>query len=357
MLFKKPRTVMALLVILAAAGACNQDPIFSTISKESKPLEPRIKGSPSNMVVFTRGGRDILCVASGSSIYWYRQNEWNNSSYSIPAPGGDIIGLAATSSYLYASTDEGLKRIGTSGDWTTITGSDSISVKHVFAANNRVFVGTGTDPDYSIKEVSGNTLTNVPATGAGMLTGAAFDGTDCFLSTSKGIYKVGTPGRLSGDNHFMGIINLGGSQIVALERDDGELWNVSPGAITATNRKMDHYATPALALWRQSAGSGPSLLLAGMQESLSYTTSSAYVNGYREFPLTGGNPKEPGQDSPTTVSDTAKYTSSIGKHPVNYLFQAPHEVDTGMTLFASTENQGLWSYRERGGIPQWNAEE
>ena len=367
MLIQKLRIISLLLLALAAA-ACNQDPIFATISKESKPLEPRIKGTPTNMAVFNRGGRDILCVASGSAMHWYRENEWNNNSYRVPAPGGDIIGLAATTSHLYASTDEGLKRIGRSGDsWELISGSDSISIRYVFAANNKVFVGSvgeGVDPLYFIKEVSGNSLASVTATEPGMLTGAEFDGTDCFLSTSKGMYKAGagTAARLSGGNHnFMGIINLGGGQIVALRRDSGELWNVSDSGITNTNKKMNKYSTTALALWSARAGSGPQLLLAGMQESLVYTTNSAYVNRYREFPLTSGalsgDPREPGQGSPTTAPDTAKYTSSIGKHPVNHLFQAPYSVDSEMTLFAATENQGLWSYRARSGIPQWNAEE
>jgi hypothetical protein len=365
MLFKKLR-ILTLLFATLAAAACNQDPIFSTISKESKPLEPRIKGSPSNMVVFTRGGQDILCVASGSSLRWYRDGGWNNSSYSIPAPGGDILGLAATATDLYASTEEGLKRIGISENyWTTITGSESISVKYVFAANNRVFVGAGTDPGYTIREVLAGALITVSATNPGMLTGAAYDGIgDCFLSTSKGIYKEGTASRLGSDHNFMGIISLGGAQIVALRRDNGELWNVTGSGVTDSGKKMNKYATTALALWSQSSSSGPKLLLAGMQESLSYTTSSAYVNGYREFPLTGSigsfsisNPQEPGTGSPTSAANNDQYISSIGKHPVNHLFQAPASVDSDMPVFASTVNEGLWSYRERNGILQWNAEE
>jgi hypothetical protein len=93
------------------------------------------------------------------------------------------------------------------------------------------------------------------------------------------------------------------------------------------------------------------------------TTSSGYTNGYLEIEITNGAVTsasavhEPGIGSVTSASNNERYTSGIGKYPVNFIFQAPKGIDTEMTLFASTQTQGLWSYRERDGEWQWNAEE
>jgi len=53
---------------------------------------------------------------------------------------------------------------------------------------------------------------------------------------------------------------------------------------------------------------------------------------------------------------TDRYTATIGKHPLNYMYQASDKIDDNMTFFASTQAAGLWSYRNRGGGWQWNAE-
>ncbi|MDR2134540.1 MAG: hypothetical protein LBP27_05475, partial [Treponema sp.] len=105
------------------------------------------------------------------------------------------------------------------------------------------------------------------------------------------------------------------------------------------------------------------LLLAGRQGSKTMTTSSGYTNGYMEIEINNGVVNsnsavhEPGVGSVTSAANNERYSSGIGKYPVNFLFQAPKNIDENMTLFASTQTQGLWSYRERDGEGQWNAEE
>ena len=69
-----------------------------------------------------------------------------------------------------------------------------------------------------------------------------------------------------------------------------------------------------------------------------------------------GNYTEPGINALSTVNtgDNEHYKSSIGKYPVNHIFQANDGI-----LFASTQKNGVFSYRQRGRNNdwQWNAEE
>jgi hypothetical protein len=127
------------------------------------------------------------------------------------------------------------------------------------------------------------------------------------------------------------------------------------------------YATGALALWEDPARN-MKMLIAGIQGGLStgYNSSTSYSHGYVEFEINS----EGSLDTDTSrrdsnnlksVDDTDRYTASLGKRPINHLFQAPEEIDTNMTFFASTQTSGLWSYRYRDNEgwrgSQWNAEE
>jgi hypothetical protein len=349
-----------LILALFALGACNQDPIFHEISQATKPLEARIKGTPTNMVVFTRGGRQALYVASGSSLYGYTGTGWDKDPYKISNPGGGIRGLAATSAYLYALTDSGLKRISTAGtSWESIAES---SLVKVCAAGNKVFVGKRNGDQYSILYLDeGNFSLHSLQSDTGELTGVAFNGQDYYLSTKKRIYKVTGTNAVSsfGNAEFMGIISLENgppSAIVAIERE-GTLYWVNDGGVTSASKDVGSYASGALALWQGAT----QLLLAGHLANLSYSSSTGYTYGYKDLVLSNGTIsgdfKEPGTN-PTSMHTGGNYTSSIGKYPVNHLFQAPAAVDSARTLFASTQNQGLWSYRNRSsGGWQWNAEE
>ncbi|MDR1251006.1 MAG: hypothetical protein LBK62_02455 [Treponema sp.] len=363
------KPVYPLLVLtIFMAGACNQDAIFHEISQQNKPLEARIKGNPSNMVVSERGGTPLLYVASGSSLHWYGKPKaggnpgWDKDEYKIPNPKGDIRGLAATTTYLYAATSSGLKRIaGTESDWTVIT-TDSFQT--VFACEDKVFAGKGDDIWYLDEASTSHTLHQL-RTDTGNLTGAAYNGTNYYVSTSKRIYKLPVSGfpnpvATESENHdFKGMIRLENAdeEIVAIERS-GQLYLISTAGGISNSQKMNQYATTALAVWRGSAGTLPQLLLAGRQESL----ATGYTYGYQELPLNNGKIsgafKEPGKGPPTSLNHGGNYTSSIGTHPVNHLFQAPPDVDPNMTLFASTQNAGLWSYRNHSsGGWHWNAEE
>jgi hypothetical protein len=172
---------------------------------------------------------------------------------------------------------------------------------------------------------------------------------------------------------FMGMIKLEDEDgtIIAVERNGGGLYEVfqdntfsqmrnSSGSSIRTGR----FATGALALWEDTSHSMKKLV-AGIQGGLFSTSSSSYTNGYVEFDLlypSGAFDRDsPRRDSNRlqTVNNTDRYSTSLGKHPINHLFQAPPDIDINMTFFASTQTAGLWSYKDRpdNGGWQWNAEE
>ena len=192
-------------------------------------------------------------------------------------------------------------------------------------------------------------------------------------------------------DRFMGIINLenAANTIVVIARN-GELFTVTDSVISDPIRDVsmgNHRATGALAIWRNpdyyltfedgDPHPSPSLLLAGRQ-SRTATTAFGFTQGYLEIyldangikiemndadpPRNTNNFREPGLRTGVTVSSVhrhERYMSTLGRHVVNHIFQAPFQLDPDMTLFASTQLNGLWSYRDRGTtVPewQWNAE-
>lgn len=397
-----------LLAALFTAVSCNQDPIFFTISQEPAPLDPRIKGAPTSMVEFTCNGQQILYVASGR-LHWYAQPRgggnpaWDLAEHSMPQPGGKIIGLAATSTHLYAlsiagsSVSTSLKRIDSTGTtWEDVklypVDTEAAAyplLQSIHADTERLFAGSrsSSSENYAILYMDGANGLKSLKTGITILSGTVYDGTNHYVSTvGDGIFMVSEAAlstNSSGDlppladtnpdgknnSKFMGIIKMDDNTIVAVERS-GLFYTVSPAGIeqvTKTNGeaiKLDYYANGALALWRDNNGTA-SLLLAS-QSILYSTTTSAYTHGYMEIDLDSSGaialhsaPHQPGKVgiSLTSVPNNGPYTATLGKHPINHLFQAPYYIDPDRTLFASTQTVGLWSCRERNGEKQWNAEE
>jgi len=184
---------------------------------------------------------------------------------------------------------------------------------------------------------------------------------------------------------FMGMIKLNDGIIIAVERNGGTLFKVqeigfrqmkykdSDGKDSNDVIATGRYATGALALWQQAVldengvpinnDEVKKILVAGIQGGLySTTTTSSYTHGYVEFELNPDgslNLSSTNRNiSPNVTVDgnTNLYTATIGKHPINHLYQTPPEIDPNMIFFASTQTAGLWSYRDRPGGLQWNAE-
>jgi len=389
---KKTLNFLFLSAAVLLFFACEEDqltyPIFYNISIEVEPLDPKINGAPTNFIVYN----NAMYVASGPRIYRYTGTDGNGRGIwdtLNPPPGDKVAQIAATSSYLYAwcykdndstinsSVTRSLRRFdGVS--WVDITGNTG-GIQSIFAAKDTLFIG---NQDRSISYVvdAANEITPILITVEGEdtqikgeLTGAVFNGTDYYLCTmGSGIYKMQDPGNravLIGTNViFTGMICLdNAAKTVLLISRDGKLHaiNADGNGVAETGHNLNgRLAKGSLAVWENPDEPGKKLLLAGRQDSLTYAVDSGYTYGYWELLLGDNEPNgiavnasfiEPatgGSSVPTTVDDNGRYKSTIGKYPVNFIFQAPDGI-----LFASTQQNGVWSYRARNDVPQWNAEE
>jgi hypothetical protein len=359
--------VMAILIF----GACN-DPIFYTISLEEKKLEPRIKGSPTNFAAFNSN----MYVASGTEVYRYEGTNpgtgrgiWEETK----PGGGNIFALAATDKlYALCAGSSGKKVLMVSNEgriWNKVNelGNDII-INTIYAANNKLFIGAGGIGKYYI--LSGNDFTTkLIDTENKMLNGAAYHNGIYYLSTKDlitdnggGIYSIEesalsteASARLLRNGSFIGIINTG-NVVLAITRN-GNLHTVTPNSVDQVSGVSmgNRLATGALAVWENN---GNRLLLAGRQDSIGTTITTGYSHGYIEagIDINGaitGNFDEPGKNDLSTINkgDNERYRSSIGNYSSNHIFQAYDG-----TLFASTQKDGVWSYRDRSKGWSWNAE-
>ena len=380
---KKKSFACFILSLIIAFGACN-DPVFYIISIEPPIAEPLISGSPTNFVVF----QNTICVASGKKIYGYGYDEkkWDV----IPAQpklekSGKILQLAATDDYLYAlcykesGNITSLKRMSFSGSWEEVEGETGgfNLLQSVYATQNKVFIGAEKDNAFIILYIDeAYNLNFKPLIGneapVAMLCGLASGNDNYYLCTKGDTIFVApadapetiTPRQIENDR-FAGIINLGinvsGTDIIVAISRSGSLYTVDPSITQVPDVSFgtDHSSTGALTVWKETDGT-PRLLLAGRQDRLDYSYNSGYTYGYLEVEVEldsagikdGGKFAEPGKASPSSVADNGRYVSTIGKYPVNHIFQASNGI-----LFASTQKNGVWSYKERNGIHQWNAEE
>jgi len=356
------------VLIISAFTACN-DPVFFTISTEVPVVPALIDGSPTNFVELD----NRVYVASGESIFRYN-GEWTRDNDLI-IPGGKIMSLAATNTALYALCLNGsttrLKETknaqSAKPEWKD-TGGTGLNIQAVFAVGNELIISSvsANYESYAVHRI--NTLNNAVTQITGMesvseFRGAAFNGTTYYLCTNDGIYTsdLVTASMISGSTgkSFMGIINLG-SDIAAIARN-GDLYSVndlSKAKVSFPNTRR--LATGALALWSRD---GVNLLLVGAMDSY-YSTNSGYEYGYMEIELAGGsiNPNKgyerPGLNpSLSTVDNPERFTNTIGKTPVNHIYQPSPSLNLGGTLIFASTNSGVWSYRERNDEWQWNAEE
>jgi hypothetical protein len=348
--YKKSRTfpgmvsvlsIMCVMCALCAAvfvSSCNQDSLFSDISNEPEPRDPRIPGTPTNIVTY--GGSIYVTSVGSSSIHRY-DNGWSKFD-----AGGSVIALAADTSGLYALIHSGdlmkatLKRY--SGGWSTVDAGAAAgySLQTIYCAGGSGYGGGSSGKNYGIFASSGGALRKVADTSS-ILTGAA--GT--FLSTGgSGIYS--SSGSLVSDSkeNVTGIMNVGG-ETVAVTRNGRIL--VSSGGGFSERMSTGLSFTGGMALWPSSTS--PTLLLLGVQ------SSGSYSKGYREVALDAsgkltGNAVIPGTVSPSSITESnrSKYEASLAKYSVHYILP----LSNGAMIFASTANSGLYSLRD--GL--WNAE-
>jgi hypothetical protein len=407
-------------IIICALGllallSCNQDPIFFSIAAETFPEKPRIEGAPTNMVLFNWEGTDIMFVASGK-LHWYAKMEnpnspgeyisrWDSNNYNIPQPrsGGEkITSLAVTKDRLYAlcinnqSTNTTLRFIESGNNaWTNIPPFSGYQIQSIYAdpEENHLFAGVckSNSDSYAILYLDNEDKLVLLKNETALLSGAAYQKDHFFLST-RGLRNGGDILKVNKDMTeinsfnenitFMGMIKLKdtedtGPTIIAVARNRGALYEIKDGSLTQMEYEgtlsgpieTGRYATGALALWQNPLNSDEKMLIVGIQGGLQNTSSSSssYTHGYVEFDIntddtfnTGTTRRDSGKLR--SVGDNDQYTASLGKQPINHMFQAPEAIDANMIFFASTQTAGLWSNKNRPknkGVPQiqWNAEE
>jgi hypothetical protein len=386
------------------AASCTPYPIFYNIHKEKAPTEARIPGPVYSIVMgpFSSG----KAMYTGSSLlYSYYNSLW------VPAakPAGKILSLAATDDHLYMLASSGSGSTDTfmlwrssdplSGQWEAVSMGDAaaFTIQTIYGNERRLFVSgllKGVTDDwanyalfYTDSTRSGLTLL---ANKTQYLTGVAADGytpgsSSFFLATAgTGVYKVayeasGTPlapaAWVPGSEvlNVSGIVNLGdmvisdgaveqpGSEITAIARD-GALYAISASAAAYRGSifRLSKWSQ-SLSLWQDPANPSRRSLLINLDGEYS-------TYGYGEIPLqfSGGafalgtghfTCAKPGSGGSNPYTDAGDYDNSIGKYSINQMMQAPITVDTRMTLFAATVQNGLWSYKLREDGWQWNMEE
>jgi hypothetical protein len=392
------KRLLALLFLPLLLGAGCRDPIFYKISREVEPREPRIKGVPTKFVVYN----DFMYVAA-ASLHRYGSYKgavgWDHGEW--VAPEGRVIDLAATTDYLYALVNynspalwrwqEGMTEweiVGGYGDIQSISGETDAEGKpiaggKVFAdvrmedredgiAYTIYYVDESLPPESALKPLPLGERT-------GRLTGAVFDGALHFISTfGRGVYSwdglgkvtqlMNTANPIDRNRNLTGIVRTT-SKVFAFGRDL-DIIEVSAAGFTVKKGASSHYFTGALALWKPLANAGEGKILLGVRDGSNY--------GYQEVRLdfSGGDLilnqdggvdlHKPGTSPPSTVTDEYLFDTTIRPHPVNYIFQVPPSVDPAMVIFAAVQgtgsttnniDSGVWSYRNRDGTWQWNAEE
>jgi len=351
--------VLIPVFVLLLFGTCS-DPIFHEISIEVPIVPPRIAGSPTNFAVYDGS----MYVATGNRLWRYNETEkWNSESIN----GRRILGLAALGTYFYAiceaNNGRGVLLKKNSNTWEPVD-VDGKNVQGIYVVNvDQVFACvSASEGKYDVY----NFETSVNSAGSSdkylssvaYLNGVVYNGSSYFLCTEKGIYKDNLPITDSSGINFAGIINLTSTITVAIARN-GNLYNVSASSFSSASVGLgsNRRATGALAIWTDGTDY---LLLAG-GDDLGYSVNSGFAYGYMElvFDSSGvitGNFKTPDGSGISTVTDDVSYNGTIGRNPIKHIFQAPADIDSKKVIFASTQLNGVWSYRERGDKKQWNAE-
>jgi len=372
------------IILVLFLFSCSQDSVFVDISNELEPKDPLIDGSPTNIVAVknriyagTRMSNKIFCYASNDGV-----PGWDT----ITLPPGYYLGQLATDGddlyvLMFQNRDplksSMIRRYGiSSNSWEMTYTVGGYSIQTIFGAGNRIFAGG----QYQISRKSFAIIFLDKAqdslifvkTGTSLLKGAAqsASGTVYLATAGSGMFTFkGSPDDIpelvdgTEKANLNGIMNVGGN-IVAVGAD-GTVYSDIGGRFINFNAGVSF--TGAMCLWldRKSQWK-PSLLLLGIRGK-----GTSLTHGYREMVLDNGKPtfniKAPGDDSPTSVVNKAKYDAGIGTHPVEAIFQLPDFSSGGPfyyrdftddpawepPIFAATAKNGLWSYRKG----EWNAEE
>jgi hypothetical protein len=359
------KTIRRLAYCLAAAfvllyTGCDQEPLFWDISQEYPPIEPIIEGAPSRIVAcdLTADTGSELYVSNGD-VWEYTPGDWHKMN---PQPDSQIKTVASITVSTGGTTERlfALDWNGGVWQWNSSAWTKTVSLpnaEQLFGAGDNLFAGVrtgtaGTSTGYSIVKLDNNGASPVTIkSGTGLLMGAAELSGAIYLGTLMG------GGVCDGSGNAISAFN--GYSITGLLSYNTDLYAATDGgtvlvgsAASATITSSFRF-TGAIAGWEHNTDK---LLLLGLPRSRS---SSGY--GYRELRLPGGGITTPGSSAPSSVEIGSQYISAIGEHAVTSIYvlngSSSGDNEGRPIIFACTAKNGLWSYRARGGRPQWNGED
>jgi len=378
---------ISLSVLILFLFSCSQDSIFFDISNEPEPKDPLIDGSPTNIVALKN--RIYVGTRMNNKIYCYASNNGVLGWEAITLPSGYLGQLATDGDSLFVLIFQNrdplkssiVRRYNVSSNsWDMTYTMSGYSIQTIFGTGNMIFAGgqyQNNRKNFAIifLDKTYDSLTVIKY-GTSLLKGVAQNasGTVYLATAGSGmfIFNESVPegedpvsGPVSGTEkaNLNGIMNVGG-YIVAVGAD-GSVYSDIGGKFNNVNAGVNF--TGAMCVWTDRKNQWkPSLLLLGIRGK-----GTSLTHGYREMVLDNGKPtfniKAPGDDSPTSVVNKAKYDAGIGTHPVEAIYQIPDFNSGGPfyyrdftddpawepPIFAATAKNGLWSYRKG----EWNAEE
>jgi hypothetical protein len=387
-------------VLVLSAGLCwsCRDPIFYDISTEVALNDPKIPGGPTPIIVhgdrlYTSNGRIYFYdkPASGGRGHW--------EGLDTQPPGGNAKAIALAGDTLYALTIEGTYLNSTrlykrsvaaaaSGEWIPVENpSDYSGLQSIFGAGDYLFAGGIRNGDLAIlyieKDASALTLLAETTTGGDKLSElrglALFNGQYYMATARNGIYRFAGPEDILGaplalDTAAALPASLEADDFVGLLPIDSFLYGIAGGGsiwrgkADGSGQLIRHFAdvrfTGAMGIWQNPAGGNERFLLIG-RGVMPTSTLSAYTYGYYELEIRGGelntdNLYIPGNEVVSSVENHGQYVTSLQKNPLNGIYQVPWTENNGeRPIFASSQQNGLWSYRKNGrsGNMEWNIEE
>jgi hypothetical protein len=373
---KRAANVFIFFLLVCILISCNQDAIFAILSREEPPIDPRINGLSTDLVVVA----DTLYVASiGSNIiHSYKDGRWGG----LGSPG-TIIGLAATSTHLYVLVSYDISRKNNFvyrydgsnwADWKLVSGGFGL-LQSIWGANDSLFVGARNGNIWDIYSAIGTGNLTLRIHNSGQLNGAAHDGSDYYIATSKGIYTctddfitITDPSVVNNSTgNVVGILNVN-DVITAVTRDtfDGGrvygriLRQDGSSSFKMISSLQNVIYTGAMCVWEKyvngiAQGVDKSLLLLGTQNG---GYGELHLDDLGQPPSTLSGISIPGGlGLLSTLIDKDTYNQTIAKHPVYHIRQIGPPVDSTLPygqplIFASTYKDGVW--RLMNG--RWNAQ-
>ncbi|GHV87975.1 hypothetical protein AGMMS50267_03350 [Spirochaetia bacterium] len=356
--------VIATLLIIASFSlySCKQDAIFYHIESGIKLKEATVKGTPTRIVEFNH----TLYVGS-DAIYEYdgAAHRWNSTGN--PLEGKKVLGLAATTTRLYALIDAGtdlssvaLYRKSVGAGWELIhTGA----LNAMYGAGDILFTGYGNTVSY-IDDTQTALSSSSALSGKGNLLGAVKFGGDYFISTQSGVFYASAGDIGAGTvfqieetttdaanpttplaGNFTGLIVIpdpAGDYLVMIA-SNGTLCKITGASpyspVDTPNKWAKAFGfNGAVALWEGKVGGADvRYLLLGRSDYYGYLELG--LDFAVDTPLTPG----------ITIGNVDQYNSSLATHPVTSIHQAiDDETENGTTyrpIFAVTSLDGLWSCR------------